>query len=67
MRRQMDIMFPIDGICTLANIVIIDLICANLVLWAVSFGRVAMMIVAQANGVSYQNQHPKDDFIPLAL
>jgi hypothetical protein len=28
----MDIMFPIDDICTLANIVIVDLICADVVL-----------------------------------
>jgi len=66
MWRRMDIMFLIDGICTLANIVIVDLICANLVLWVASFRGVAMMIAIQAQGESYWNQRPKDDFIPLA-
>lgn len=60
-------MFPIDDICTLANIVIIDPICANLVLLAASFRRVAVRIAIQAQGVSYQDQHLKNDFVPLAL
>jgi hypothetical protein len=63
----MDIMFPIDDICALANIVIVDPICENLVLLAASFQRVAVRIAIQAQGVSYRDQHLKNDFVPLAL
>jgi hypothetical protein len=64
---RMDIMFPIDDICTLANIIIVDPICANLVLLAASFWRMAVRIAIQAQGVSYRDQHPKNNFVPLAL
>jgi hypothetical protein len=60
----MDIMFTIDGIHILANVVIVDLIHVNLVLWIASYSRMAMTI--QANIMSYYNQHLEDDFIPLA-
>jgi len=40
----MDIVFTIDGIRTLVNIIIIETTCVNLVLWAASSrGMVAMI------------------------
>jgi hypothetical protein len=60
----MDIMFITNGIHILANVVIVDLIHVNLVLWIASYLGMAMTI--QAKIVSYYNQHLEDDFIPLA-
>jgi len=52
-RQQMDIILIIDGICTLANKIITNPICANLVLQATSSQGVASMITTQAKIVSY--------------
>jgi hypothetical protein len=49
----MDIILIIDGICTLANKIITNPICANLVLQATSSQGVASMITTQAKIVSY--------------
>jgi hypothetical protein len=57
--------FIINGIHILANGVIIDPTCANLVSQVVSSWGVVVTIITQENFVSYCNQHPKDDFILL--
>ncbi len=54
-QRRVDIVFTISGIYTLANLVIIDLIRANLVSCVTYSQGMAMTIVAQAKIVSYHN------------
>ncbi len=56
-----------NGICTLANIVIVDPTHVNLISQvAYSWGMV-ITIVIQAEFVSYCDRHPEDDFIPIAI
>jgi hypothetical protein len=61
----MDIVLTIGGIHTLANVIIVDSIHADLVSLGASFGGVAMTIAAHAKVVSYHDQHLEDDFIFL--
>jgi hypothetical protein len=63
----MDIVLTIEDIHTLANIIIIDLTCADLVLRITFSKGMAKMIVVETKVVSYHDQHPKDNFIPLAI
>jgi hypothetical protein len=58
-----DVVFIVDGIRTLTNVVTVDPTCANLILWVTSSWRIDLMIVAQAKIVSNHNQHLEDDFI----
>jgi hypothetical protein len=44
--RQMDIVLIVDGICTLANVVIVDLTCADFVSQAASFWGAVVTITA---------------------
>jgi hypothetical protein len=53
------------GIHILANGIIIDLTCVNLVSQVVSSWGEVVIIIIQEKFVSYCNQHPKDDFIFL--
>ncbi len=62
-----DIVLIVDGICTLTNVVIVDLTCANLASQVTSSREVVLTIVGQAKIISYRNQHHEDDFIFLAV
>jgi hypothetical protein len=63
----MDIMLTTYGIYTLVNVVIVDLIHVDIVSQATSSRGVVATIATQVKVVSYHNQHPMDDFIPLAI
>jgi hypothetical protein len=63
----MDIVLIAYGFRTLANIVIVDLICADLVSWAASSRGMAMMIATQEKVMSYYDQHLEDNFISLVI
>jgi hypothetical protein len=63
----MDIVLIINGICTLANVVIVDATHANIVSQAISSWGVDMTIVVKAKVVSYYYQHLEDDFVLLAI
>jgi hypothetical protein len=57
----------IDGICTLANVVIADPTQVDLVSHATPSSRVAMTVTIQTKEGLYYDQHPKDMFFPLAI
>jgi hypothetical protein len=62
-----DIVLIANGICTLANIIIVDPTHVNLISQvAYSWGMV-ITIATQAKFVSHWDRHPKDDFIPIAI
>jgi hypothetical protein len=63
----MDIVFTTNNIHTLAYVIIVNPICANLVLQAVFSQKMTMTIVIQAKIVSYCDSHPEDDFILLTI
>jgi hypothetical protein len=63
----MDIVFAINGICILVDIVISDSTHADLILWIDSSWGVVVMIVVQEKVVSYHDQHLEDDFIFLIV
>jgi hypothetical protein len=63
----MDIVLTVGGIRTLVNVVIIDMTHAFFVSLSVFSWGVATTIVAHAKVVSYCDQHPNDDIIPLIL
>jgi hypothetical protein len=62
-----DIVLIANGIHTLANIVIVDLIHVNLISQvAYSWGMI-ITIATQAKIVSHCDRHLEDDFIPIAI
>jgi hypothetical protein len=63
----MDIVLITYGIFILVNVVIINLICANLVSRATFSREVVAAITVQVKVVSYYERHFKDDFIPLTV
>ncbi len=64
--QQMDIVLITNGICTLANVIIIKLTHANLIFQTTSFWGVATTITIQAKVVLYCDQH-SNDFILLII
>jgi hypothetical protein len=63
----MDIVLIANGTRTLVNIIIIDLTHADFASQIAFSQGVAIMIVIQAKVVSYHDQDPEDDFIPLRV
>ncbi len=63
----MNIVFIVDGTCTLINIIIVDSTYAKKNSQIIFFRKVVPMIATQAKIVSYCDQHLEDDFIPLAI
>jgi hypothetical protein len=59
--------FTKDGIRTLANIVIVNPMQANLFPWSCATQGFDALDVAQAKERSYCNQQPIDQFLPLAI
>jgi len=57
----------IDGICTLANVVIVDPTQAYLVSHAISSRGVAVIMAIQSKEKLYYDQHLKEVFLPLAI
>ncbi len=62
----MDVLI-VNGIRILANVVIVNSICANLILRVTYSQGMITMIATQVNVVSYCNQHLEDNFILLAI
>ncbi len=56
-----------DGIRTLANVVIADPMWVELFLWSCATQRFAASDATQVKERSYHNQHPIDQFFPLAI
>jgi hypothetical protein len=65
--ERVDIMLLVDGIRTLANVVIVDPTQVNLVSQTASFHRVVATMATQAKEGLYHNQHPTYTFLPLAI
>jgi len=65
--QWMDIVFSVNGTCTLVDVVIVDPTYVNLILWVDSSWGAITMIITQTKIVSYHNRHLKDDFIPLVV
>jgi hypothetical protein len=63
----MNIVFIINGICILVNVIITNPTHANLVLQVVFSQGMDVAIATQAKVVSYHDQHLEDDFIPLIV
>jgi hypothetical protein len=63
----MDIVFTIDDICILVDIIIANSTRAHLVSQAIFFQKMATTIITQAKVVLYHDRHPENDFIPLAI
>jgi hypothetical protein len=61
----MDIVFMINGNCTLVDVVIIDLICVDFV--CKLFQGMTIMIIVQAKVVPYHNQHFENHFVLLIV
>ncbi len=57
----------LDGICILVNVVITNLINADLVSQVAYLWWMTVMIIDQAKVVSYHNQHFEDDFILVVV
>jgi hypothetical protein len=64
---QIDIVFTKDVICTLANVVIVDPMWGDLLPWSCITQRLAASDVAQAKEKNYCDQHPANQFLPLAI
>jgi len=64
--QQVDIVFTKDNICNFANVIIIDPMGTNLLRSCTTQG-FATLDVAQAKEKNYRNQHPIDQFLPLAI
>jgi hypothetical protein len=62
-----DIVITRDNFRTLANVVIVDLICINLVQHALTTTMHATIIAFQDKARSYTEQTLGDDFIPFAI
>jgi hypothetical protein len=56
-----------NGICTLANIVIVNPIGTNLFPWSCTIQGIFASNAIQAKNMSYHDQHPIDPFLPLAI
>jgi len=66
-QKQVDIVITKDNFRTLANIVIVDLICTNLVQCALTMTMHGTTFVIQYKAWSYTKRTQGDDFIPLAI
>jgi hypothetical protein len=66
-RRQVDIVLTKDGICFLANVVIVDPTSTDLLCQCCATWGFATSKTTQAKKKSYRNQHPIDHFLPLAI
>jgi hypothetical protein len=62
-----DIVLITNGIFTLANIVITNPMCANLLPRSCTTQRFATSNAFQAKEMNYCNQHPNDQFFPLVI
>jgi hypothetical protein len=60
-------MLLINGICTLINVVIANLIQTNLVSCVISSYEVVTMMALQAKEECYHDWHPLDVFFPLVI
>jgi hypothetical protein len=56
-----------NGILTLVDVVITDPMCANLLPQFCTIQRFATSNAFQAKEMNYCNQHPNDQFFPLAI
>jgi hypothetical protein len=65
--QSVDIVFTKDDICTLANIVIVDPMQANLLPWSFATKGFEASNASQAKERNYCNQHPTYQFLPLAI
>jgi hypothetical protein len=63
----MDIVLTANGICTLANIIIVDPTHVNLISQVAYSLGMFTTIATQAKIVSHYDQHLEDDFIPIAI
>ncbi len=62
-----NIVFTKDGICTLTNIVIVDPTQIDLLPWSYAIQGFVTFDATQAKERIYYNQHPIDQFLPLAI
>jgi len=60
-------MLTVDGIHTLIDIIIVNLIHVDFVFRVTSSWRMATKITTQAKTLSYCNQHHENDFILLTI
>ncbi len=60
-------MFTTNDTCTLANVIIANLIHANFFSQVIFFQGMVMTIIAQAKVVLYHDQYLEDDFTPLTI
>jgi len=60
-------MLSIDGICTLADVVIVNPTRVDLVFQTASFHGMVTKMVTQAKEGFYHNYHPINMFFPLAI
>jgi hypothetical protein len=56
-----------DGIRTLANVIIVDSMWANLLPWSYATQGFVASNVVQAKEISYHNRHPIDQFLPFSI
>ncbi len=64
---ELTYMLTKNGVYTLANIIIVNPTCANLLPQFCTTQRFATSNVAQAKEMSYHNWHPTNQFFPLAI
>ncbi len=60
-------MFTKDGICILADIIIVNSMQANLFLRSCAIQKFVISDAAQAKEKNYHNQHPTNQFFPLTI
>jgi hypothetical protein len=65
--EQVDILLSIDGICTLAYVVIVNPTRVDLVSQTTSLDKVVAKMVTQAKEGFYHDHHPINTFFPLAI
>jgi hypothetical protein len=65
--RQVDIVYNVDGICTLVDVIIVDIIWANLLSQAIFFCGAATSLVAQMKEGFYYDHYQVNVFLPLAI
>ncbi len=64
---HVNIILSIDGICMLANVVIVDPTQAYLVSWLVIYCGVAVIVIVQVKEGFYCDHYPTNMFLPLAI
>jgi hypothetical protein len=66
-RRRINIVLTKNDIRTFTNVVIANPMQVNLLLWSYITQGFVVLNVTQTKERSYRNQHPTDQFLPLAI